>query len=231
MPRNVQDAPILDGFEKKKIESEVIARDITELVHFTRVENVLSILDQGLKGRATLDESGVGYVYSDELRLDGQPDSISVSISWPNYKMFYKKRKEDTSKQWVVLKLDPAIMWEKPCFFCMSNAASAAIAQGVTGYRVGFRGLESLFDDISGDGNRYAYGLPDKYPTNPQAEVLVLEMIEPEWIREVHVETREAGTSSESFMNSFKRHRRRVRFLISPRIFGPREDYKRWSAV
>ena len=217
--------------EKKEIEREVIARDIRELFHFTRIENASSILDQGLKGRATLNAGGAAYVYSDELRLDGQPDSISVSISWPNYRMFYKKRQEDISKQWVVFKLDPAVMWEKRCFFCMSNAASAAVAQGDIESKLGFHGFDSLFDDIPGDVDRHASGLPDRFPTNPQAEVLVLESIEPRWIREVHVETREARTSNESFMNSLEKHGGRVRLVINRKFFGPRVDHERWSAV
>lgn len=220
----------LGEIEKKAIESEVVAKGITELVHFTRIENVPNILDHGLQGRATLDESDASYVYSDELRLDGQPDSISVSISFPNYQMFYRKRLEDLSKQWVVFKLDPAVMWEKSCLFCMGNAASTAIAHGAIEGKVGFRGFESMFADIPGDGDRHVYGLPEKYPTSPQAEVLVLESIEPEWIREVHVETREGVTSNELFMNSFKKHGERVRFAVGSEMFSARKDYERWRA-
>ena len=49
-------------------------------------------------------------------------------VSFPNYRMFYKYRCEDTNAQWVVLGLSPKILWEKDCAFCNNNAASSSIA-------------------------------------------------------------------------------------------------------
>ncbi len=73
------------------------------LVHFTRVANLPSILQHGLYPVSRTAEVGVAPVVNDELRLDGHRNATSLSIAFPNYRMFWKYRQENVGVDWVVL--------------------------------------------------------------------------------------------------------------------------------
>ncbi|MFH0778953.1 MAG: DarT ssDNA thymidine ADP-ribosyltransferase family protein, partial [Candidatus Eisenbacteria bacterium] len=168
------------------------ARSIRSLVHFTRLSNLQSILTHGLLARdaleAKLAHDKIGSIaINDQQRLDGQWGAVCLSVSFPNYLMFYKYRRS-TTESWVVLTLHPSILWERDCLFCRENAASASMARLSSHSRREPKAFESMFEDLDG-GVRARYELPDHYPTNPQAEVLVLESISPSYIREVHFQS------------------------------------------
>ncbi|EJV4018820.1 DUF4433 domain-containing protein, partial [Salmonella enterica] len=65
---------------------------------------------------------------NDELRLDGHRDSTSLSIAFPNYRMFYRYRMDNPSIEWVVLGIHPSILWRNDCAYCCHNAADARIS-------------------------------------------------------------------------------------------------------
>lgn len=67
-------------------------KQIDALYHFTHKDNLESILLTGLITRKKLKEQDIDYKYNDEYRWDALEDSISLSISHPNYRMFYKYR-------------------------------------------------------------------------------------------------------------------------------------------
>jgi len=73
-----------DELQKEAIRKICEERNITELVHFTHIDNLISILDKGLMTVEELEESGVNYKKSDHQRLDGQKDAVSLSISFPS---------------------------------------------------------------------------------------------------------------------------------------------------
>jgi hypothetical protein len=106
---------------------------ITTLVHFTRIENLRSILQNGLLNRSLLETRGQQFFCNDSDRVDGHPEAICLSISFPNYRMFYSIRKqkekaeEVKDSQWVVLLLDAKVLWELDCAFCQENASSNAV--------------------------------------------------------------------------------------------------------
>ncbi|ABQ25481.1 hypothetical protein Gura_1280 [Geotalea uraniireducens Rf4] len=91
----------------------VEGRGIAHLIHFTRFENLNSILQHGIRPRQVLDAGGEEYIFNDELRLDGCLDAVSLSISFPNYKMFYPYRCQDYSINWAVLRLKSSILWDR----------------------------------------------------------------------------------------------------------------------
>ena len=93
-------------------------RGIVSLYHFTLIDNLDSILKYGLLSRDKLDENGIMYEYNDQQRLEERADAICVSISFPNYKMFYKCRSERKDKKWCVIELNPRVLYQKKCLFC-----------------------------------------------------------------------------------------------------------------
>ena len=76
--------------DKKQILISAKKRGIEHCVHFTNVLNLPSILSYGLLSKADLEYNWIDYNYNDDLRLDDLEEAISVSITSPNYKMFYQ---------------------------------------------------------------------------------------------------------------------------------------------
>jgi len=120
---------------------------IATVVHFTRVENLPSILTYGLLSRKTLDSMDIEYVFNDGQRIDRYYDAICTSISFPNYKMFYRYRINDP-QNWAVLLLDVSLLWELDCAFCQENAASNAVTRVPLQERKKFSALQLMFADL-----------------------------------------------------------------------------------
>ncbi len=169
-------------------------RGIMKLLHFTRVENLCSILREGLLSRETLDSRGQQYWFNDQDRVDGYKNAICLSIGFPNYKMFYSKREEKkkveevSDSHWVVLLLDAAVLWKLDCAFFQENAASG-------GARISLEdrkrpdAFRDLFQDEFHDDTkvilRQSLAIPRYFPTNPQAEILVFDRIPPRYINKI----------------------------------------------
>lgn len=165
------------------IQQYVNSRGIQSLYHFTRLENLPSILKNGLLGRVSLSENDLDYIYNDTHRLDNVFNAICISIAFPNYKMFYSMRQKSIESEWVVLELKPEILWELSCIFNHSNAASNEVKRYSLEDRQTLDGLEYMFHD---EDLREQLMLPIEYTTDPQAEVLVLDRIPQEYILKVY---------------------------------------------
>ena len=172
-------------------------RGITTLVHFTRIENLRNILHEGLLDhQSLLKRPGQQFVPNDRKRRDGHKEAICLSISFPNYQLFSKFSWSDNESQpgysgWIVLLLDAKVLWELDCAFCQENAASNAVRYISLEERKKPNALKGLFVDVCRDtkGNIYqrqSLQIPDDYPTHPQAEVLVFEQIQSDYIKEIH---------------------------------------------
>lgn len=158
-------------------------REIPCLVHFTRVENLPGILRQGLLPVAAAQRFGVRPLINDELRLDECPDATSLSIGFPNAPMFYKYRCRSSDLGWVVLELEPAVLWTKPSLFCSQNAASSAMRWQTRAQRSTVEAFRGMYEDVVGTHVRGRQPLQCFDPTDVQAEVLVTDVIEPQFIR------------------------------------------------
>jgi hypothetical protein len=108
--------------EQQEIKGFVDERNIIRLIHFTRYENLESILTNGLITRDGLNGFNHTVYVNDSLRLDGHTNSISLSLSFPNHRMFYKYRMGSEAQGWVVLAISPEVLWDYECAFCKHNA-------------------------------------------------------------------------------------------------------------
>lgn len=156
------------------------------MLHFTRTTNLLGILQCGLLGRSTLEKNGLPSAYNDSDRLDGHEDAVCLSVEFPNYRMFYKYSKNNP-QDYAVLVLNPSILWELNCAFCRDNAGSNDMRSIPPEIRSNSNSLKSLYWDH--ETFRDELGIPDSYPTNPQAEILVFDHIASRYIDEVHFYT------------------------------------------
>lgn len=172
-----------------RIKAIADAMRIKHLVHFTRCENVASILERGLMSVDDLEMDRLEAVRNDALRLDGKLGAVSLSISFPNYKMFYKYRCESPKTDWAVLLLKPAILWELDCAFYPMNAANHRMRQLPLSGATCPEALESMFVDSE---VRRDPRLRPCDPTDVQAEVMSFQQIDPSYILSVAFEDSES---------------------------------------
>lgn len=161
------------------IQAFATARNIKYLFHFTQVGNLSSILAHGLLPKSHIAANGINALTNDLYRLDFT-DGLCLSVSFPNYKMFYPLRQNSPEKQWVVLVINANVLWELDCAFCRENAAKSSVTSIPLAQRRGLRALQAMFEDYNGPRNEQ--NIPENYPSHPQAEVLVFDRISPEHI-------------------------------------------------
>lgn len=216
-------------------------RDIHFLCHFTRAENLDSILQQGLLGRSALEKSGQYFLFNDPDRVDGQENAVCLSVSFPNYLMFYKIRdqgrdEEVSDSQWAVLLLEPSVLWKFECAFCQENAAAGIILNIPLENLKTPEAFENMFigDYTDNSGRRVlrdSLEIPENYPTHPQAEVLVFDPIPTQYIKAICFENADARDAARSNWESSGIDTvHRIRFFTGTQYFKPRPDFKKWRS-
>ena len=166
------------------------SRGIEHLVHFTHIDNVPRIIKEGVRPRSLQEPMGI---WSDDQRLDGNTDYSCFSLSYPNYRMLYKKNKvgEKAYHQYVILLIDPSVLAvlpiEKVMYF-QNNAASTLSKKNQDRY--GINALKLLFADevTSNEGiiiKRSEQNISDEYTTDPQAEIQISAIIPAQYIKKI----------------------------------------------
>lgn len=166
--------------EKVLIQNYLQERGIKKLMHFTNIENLNSILKNGICSNLYCEKNGINCVRSDSERIDGLKDYISFSVEFPNYKMFYSKRNEINAGKYAILIVDISILDlfnEDSWKFSNTNAAANNKKIGS-----GLNDLKELFYD---DNLRDNLNLPDNYTTDPQAEVLLKGRVPVDYINKI----------------------------------------------
>jgi hypothetical protein len=172
---------------KNPIKDEVTRREIQYLMHFTQVQNLSDIVKYGILPRARLDELDVTYYTTCLSRLDQDNGAISVSISAINYAMLLVKDRDCGHPKWVVLLLNPSILWTHSCRFYYENAGTNEMLYRRP-YLGGSNAFSRMFMDecrtsrFTGTSYRAETGIPDYFTTYPDAEVQVLQPIHPDLI-------------------------------------------------
>lgn len=198
--------------ERERILTE---KGIKRIVHFTKVDNLENILEYGIFSKENLELLGISYLPSDMYRLDGKLNGISTSISYPNYKMFYRKRIDDPNVDWAIITMEPKLIVDKlDTEFYDTNAASGIYS--LSDAPTSNDDLLKLFDKENRD-----LSIPESYTTNPQAEVLVNNCITNNYF--LTVETNGNIPKVKSLTRDAH-----IDYNDSSLLFAPRKDYKRW---
>lgn len=154
-------------------------RKIKYFVHFTPKNNLESIITKGLLPVSKLEEKHYRYVHNDDVRMDQRCDAISLSVSFPNYRLFYVFREKHPELKWVVLLLDAEeVIKFNPAYF-KHNAASAEFVGRDWSQFQGANSFEAMF------GGMRSTVIPPSYPSSSQAEVMVNSEIPPKLISKI----------------------------------------------
>lgn len=209
----------------KKFSKEI---KIPYLIHFTRWESIDGIIEYGLLPKILIEDLSFEISVNDELRLDGHEDSVSLSIAFPNYKMFYRYRMNSNADGWVVLVIHPSVLWEYECAFCKYNAADSRISCVQKDELKSLSAFKSMYAEFEGDdflsevlGDEYkpAKRIDKKLksfdPTDSQAEILVFDIIPAEKIIGVVLE-------NNKLLNDFKGKYPDIRAEFNKNFFSSR---------
>lgn len=219
--------------DSEAIKAFCAEREIAELVHFTRLTNVSSILSEGLLSRSEVEERFGSviwgeFAFSDPLRLDGHLQAVNLSMSFPNYRMFFRCREELSHPiNWAVLGLSPAILWELPCAFYPGSASSRRLSSEPPAKLSSLAWLQQMFadrDEASGL-ERPVLEIPRSYPTNPNSEVLVFSRIPASYISRIYLQDAAARLIYDALLDADVRPP--VRVGVS--MFKARTDFIFWS--
>lgn len=175
----------------RSIREIVERRRIDKICHFTLVENLSSILRLGLLGTRNLLEEAISFTRVDPDRIDGFPQAVCMTISFPNYKLFRSKREYFRDlhgvglNKWVVLLLKARLLWEMDCAFCSYNASANTVTSISIEERKKPEALEAMFGDMK-SVSRNKLNFPPHFTSSPQAEVLVFDAVPSSFISEIH---------------------------------------------
>lgn len=173
-------AEIFFDVQRAQIKSRAELLGIKFLVHFTKVENLPSILLHGIRPASMLDIEGVRYHGNDGRRLDGHRFASCLSIAHPNDRMFAKYRWEKGAQDWVVLVLNPSILWTMNPAFFKHNAADHRVRNRSFADRTTDASFSDMFLPVLDLPSREEGRLMEFDPTDVQAEVLVSSVIPPD---------------------------------------------------
>ena len=214
------------GAEKKDTVGNVFValakfRGIKILVHFTKIENLPSIATHGLLTRKNLDNQAMQYSFNDDTRRDNITNSLSLSVTFPNYKMFYKY--SNASADWAIILLDAEkVLANLHCAFNYKNASVNEIKKIPIEERMTLDAFQKMFYEPDGS-SRKIRNLNTNETTDPQAEILCLEDIPVKYFVGI------------VFKNSARANEHKKFFPNIPMqvddnyYFAPRHDYKFWQ--
>ncbi len=163
--------------DREAIRREVEKRRISRLCHFTQARKLPYILGNPegvLSTKLLMEQSPDVANYNDPHRLDGYLDYVCCSVEYPNSWYLNRVKKQDPVFQdWVILFIDPSLVWREGTSFCPRNAAASFGRHVVSGYS----GFLSLFRPLSRGAYGFTYRRAERMleccPTDGQAEVLV----------------------------------------------------------
>lgn len=212
--KNIRDK-VMGHFKNYDIIQKIKEQKIEKYVHFTNVQNLESILREGLIPVKNLQEKSIQYHFNDVDRLDNRLDASSLSITFPNYQMFYTYRKKNPNSQWVVISYDAKKVAKKDCAYFQYNAALHIYKNVKWETFISLSAFDLLFS-----GNRE--GLYSYETTNPQAEVMVREIIPTDYIDAIYF--------NDYFLYKFYEQKYpNIKMIYDDYYFTPRRDYMKWS--
>ena len=187
----------INALEREKrnqeIESILKKRNIKALFHVTRIENLESIMKNGIVPRSSLPESAFT---NDKYRYDGKTNCNCLSVGRPNSKYFTRQINDSTEDLiYICLSIHPSILFdEKTKYYCHHNAATKSISKDLAeGNLNTSNDLEYMFDKVveatrsNGETIRITRenNIPAYYPTSIQAEILYQGIIDTKHIMNV----------------------------------------------
>lgn len=222
-----------DAKRIKGVRELVRKKRISFLTHFTRTENLRSILQTGILPASILKRNRAfsSVIYTSQPLPPEWSGFVSLNISFPDYKLFLQLQNHQPG-DWVLLLIDSRALIDYPCYYFPDHAdyfISNAPAPGQ--YLNDFqsvKALKTLFEDRE-DIKRKDLDIPDCYPTNPCSEVLSSFPIAPSFISQIWFYSEYKFNQWVLSNTEFALSQDKSRWACGMQFFSPRSDYTFWK--
>ncbi len=217
---------------EEKLKEWLSKHQITELFHFSPLENLGGILNQGLVTVLELKLSKSVFKANDHDRYD-ETGGICTSLGFPNYKLLYRAQLERALEP-VILRIDPRALFIVPWIAVPTNAATREMRRFMRERSKDLIGIDALsrmyLEEVpissESPARRSTLELPESFPTDPQAEVIFLERIPPYLIMSLCVPN---DSMSEKVTQIVQREKRHLRVEKRADLYKSRKDFNFWS--
>lgn len=202
----------------------IIGRRNLKLFHFTDVRNLESIFEHGIVPRTHPQFQRLNIHRMDTSRLDN--NGTCLSVGFPNYRMLWSKRIRENS--FAIVELDTLCLISGNWLAFPTNSATFNHVDRTQ--FAGIQALERIFEDNvpttrGVPASRENLGIKNGWSTDPQAEVVVNERIDPKFIMEVHFDQPLNKLNALRIFTSPKP----VPFRVTPDLFAGRADAGFWK--
>lgn len=220
--------------EGKKIAEIIMINKVKYLIHFTRIENLNSILEHGILSVQELDSMKIPYINNDFSRYDSRTDCSCFSIEFPNDSLLSSFQKRQTDSSWIIFLIDVSILIaidiEKQ--FCIHNAASKGISQ-----KVKYNQLQTAEDfqrmfsnHIEFKKNNGEFHIERKIDkryltTSNQAEILIKGIINRDYINGIITRNQEDKLIVDEIVRKFGLEET-IESILEPRYFMARSKVR-----
>lgn len=162
------------------------ARKIARFFHFTSVRNLESIANHGFLGRESLKEKNLNAVFTDQFRSDPVIDGICFSVSRPNHYMAASKASAGHDMVLLELQNLGELLTSHNFIASPGNFGSQVLKTKIQNWPENFIGGQGLMNLFLERRIREKYGVPDFEPTDPRAEIVILEPVPWFFVKKVY---------------------------------------------
>ena len=217
----------------KAIRQFVRKNKLTCLTHFTRTDNLKSILQSGILPASILKHNKTfASVRRSSITLPPEWEQmVSLNLSFPDYKLFNDLNNHMPS-DWVILLIDIRVLYDFPCYFFPTRALdiieSAPLPNMVLEDFHQSSDLKALFADTE-NVKRKDLNIFPFYPTDPTSEVLSFFPIAPSYITQIYFHSDYKFNQWVLHNTDFAMSQDRNRWAVGLEYFSPRSDYTFWK--
>ncbi len=187
---------------------------ISEILHFTRGDNLVGILQRGgILSRALLESESAEFQLLEYVGDPAWPDRsrdaawwgfINLSIETVNQTLLNKARNNHPTQKWFVLSFLPDILTHEDVHFTTTNNAYEPHVlrdRGVKGLDLPY---SVTYKDLKGNTHKRHRELPKSFPSSHQAEVLYPNLLTLNYLRAIYVENQDGFLHASSALNTQK---------------------------
>ena len=217
----------------KAIRQFIKKNKLSCLTHFTRMDNLKSILQCGILPSSILKNNKTfEFVESNQITLPPEWNSlVSLNLSFPDHKLFSDLNNHKPS-DWVILLIDIRVILDLPFYFFPERAndiiSLAPLPNQFLGNFQKASDLKALFSDGK-DFKRKDLDIPTFYPTYPTSEVLSFFPIAPSYITHIYFHSDYKFNQWVLHNTDFAMSQDRNRWAVGLEYFSPRSDYTFWK--
>lgn len=170
---------------QKEIPLFIAARDIKFLYHFTSLQNLDSIIKNGLLGKERLKELSILPKLSDLNRNEPITNGVCFSISAPNNFMAASKLSQGHDPVLLEIGNVSEVLQHHNFIASPGNFGLTELRKKIQQWPEEFIGGKGLLNMFDNQAIRDKYKVPINEPTDPQAEIILLQPLEANFIRRI----------------------------------------------